>query len=57
MGSDLQDLVNATSLHPGGANVLMADGSAKFLKSSIARNIWWALGTRDGGEVISSDAY
>ena len=35
----------------------MADGSVRFAKASIAMNIWWALGTKAGGEVISSDSY
>jgi len=48
---------NAQSAHPGGVNVLMTDGSVKFIKSSISQQTWWALGTRDGGEVISSDSY
>ncbi len=47
----------ASSAHPGGANVLFGDGSVKFVKSSISYPTWWALGTRNGGEVISSDAY
>ena len=48
---------NANSAHPGGVNTLMADGSVRFVKSSIAQYIWWALGTRQGGEVLSADAY
>ena len=52
-----QNFANATSNHPGGVNVLFADGSVKFIKDSIAMNIWWALGTRNGGEVVSSDSY
>ncbi len=48
---------NANSLHPGGCNVLFADGSVHFVKSSIAINTWWSLGTRGNGEVISSDSY
>jgi prepilin-type N-terminal cleavage/methylation domain-containing protein/prepilin-type processing-associated H-X9-DG protein len=51
------DYSNAQSYHPGGVNAMLADGSVKFLKSSIAINIYWGLGTRSGGEVISSDAY
>jgi prepilin-type N-terminal cleavage/methylation domain-containing protein/prepilin-type processing-associated H-X9-DG protein len=47
----------AASNHPGGANVLFADGSVRFVKDSINRMTWWALGTKAGGEVISSDAY
>jgi prepilin-type processing-associated H-X9-DG protein len=48
---------NATSAHPGGANVMMGDGSVRFVKGSINLQTWWAIGTRNGGEVISSDSY
>ena len=47
----------ATSAHPGGVNVLMADGSVRFVKNTIARVTWFALGTRAGGEVVSADSY
>ena len=47
----------AASNHPGGVNVAFSDGSVRFVKSSIAQRTWWALGTRDFGEVISSDSY
>jgi prepilin-type processing-associated H-X9-DG protein len=45
------------SFHPGGVNALMMDGSCRFFKSSIAQQTWRALGTRAGGEVLSSDSY
>ena len=45
------------SMHPGGANFLFADGSVKFLKASISRTTYAALGSRNGGEVISADQY
>jgi prepilin-type N-terminal cleavage/methylation domain-containing protein/prepilin-type processing-associated H-X9-DG protein len=48
---------NAQSNHSGGVNVLFADGSVKFVKDSIARDTWWALGTKDAGEVIGADQY
>jgi prepilin-type N-terminal cleavage/methylation domain-containing protein/prepilin-type processing-associated H-X9-DG protein len=48
---------NSNSYHPGGANILLADGSVRFIKSAINQPVWWALGTRAGGEVISSDSY
>jgi hypothetical protein len=35
----------------------MADGSVRVVKSTIAVRVWWALGSRNGGEVISSDSY
>jgi len=48
---------NSDSWHPGGVNVMMTDGSVKFIKDSIAIRTWWALGTKANGEVISADAY
>jgi prepilin-type N-terminal cleavage/methylation domain-containing protein/prepilin-type processing-associated H-X9-DG protein len=45
------------SMHPGGANFLFADGHATFLKASLNPATYNALGSRAGGEVISSDAY
>jgi prepilin-type processing-associated H-X9-DG protein len=47
----------ATSMHPGGVNVVFCDGSVRFIKDSINRQTWWALGTRANNEVISSDSY
>jgi prepilin-type N-terminal cleavage/methylation domain-containing protein/prepilin-type processing-associated H-X9-DG protein len=46
-----------SSNHPGGVNVAFADGSVHFIKNSIAPNTWWALGSRNLGEVVSSDQY
>ncbi len=50
-----------SSFHPGGANILFADGSVHFLGSitsdSPARHAFWALGTRNGGEIIQDFDY
>jgi prepilin-type N-terminal cleavage/methylation domain-containing protein/prepilin-type processing-associated H-X9-DG protein len=46
-----------TSNHPGGVNMALADGSVRFIKDTIGLQTWWGLGTRKGGEVISSDQY
>jgi len=54
---DSAAIVNATSAHSGGCNVAFADGSVRFIKSSIAQTIWMALGTKSNGEVLSSDSY
>jgi prepilin-type N-terminal cleavage/methylation domain-containing protein/prepilin-type processing-associated H-X9-DG protein len=47
----------ASSTHPGGVNLLFCDGSVRFIKNTIGRATWRALGTRAGGEVISADQY
>jgi prepilin-type N-terminal cleavage/methylation domain-containing protein/prepilin-type processing-associated H-X9-DG protein len=47
----------ASSRHPGVVNVGFLDGSVRTVKSTVNLSTWWALGTRSGGEVVSSDAY
>jgi prepilin-type N-terminal cleavage/methylation domain-containing protein/prepilin-type processing-associated H-X9-DG protein len=49
--------VAARSKHPGGVNSLMADGHVQFIKDTVNVIVWQGLGSRNGGEVISSDAY
>jgi prepilin-type N-terminal cleavage/methylation domain-containing protein/prepilin-type processing-associated H-X9-DG protein len=46
-------VVTARSYHSGGVNALLLDGSVRFVSSLIARDVWRALGTRSGGEVVS----
>jgi prepilin-type N-terminal cleavage/methylation domain-containing protein/prepilin-type processing-associated H-X9-DG protein len=53
----ITDAITATSNHPGGVNVALCDGSVRFIKDTIGVPIWWALGTRNMGEVLSSDQY
>jgi prepilin-type N-terminal cleavage/methylation domain-containing protein/prepilin-type processing-associated H-X9-DG protein len=50
-------LFASRSFHPGGVNSLFGDGSVKFMKDSVSERSWWALGTRNGGEVLSADSY
>ncbi|MGE5757176.1 MAG: DUF1559 domain-containing protein [Planctomycetaceae bacterium] len=47
----------ARSNHPGGANVLFCDGHVQFVKDSVNLTTWRGLATRNGGEVLSSDAF
>jgi prepilin-type processing-associated H-X9-DG protein len=54
---DCDGMYGLSSYHPGGCNIAMADGSVRFLKSSTSMQIVWGIGTRDGGEVVSADAY
>ncbi len=63
-------LWSASSLHPQGVNVLMADGSVRFVKETInswhlssmgqpsgSPGLWQGLGTRNGSEIIDSGSY
>lgn len=64
---------SASSLHPGGVNILLVDGSSRFVKETIQSwqlgspinhtkpdrppGVWQALATYNGGEVISGDSF
>jgi prepilin-type N-terminal cleavage/methylation domain-containing protein/prepilin-type processing-associated H-X9-DG protein len=56
-GQDESDIVIAQSNHSGGVNVMMCDGSVRFIKDSISWATWWGLGTKSNSEVISADSY
>jgi prepilin-type N-terminal cleavage/methylation domain-containing protein len=55
--NDWPNQIGFRSQHPGGSNFLVGDGSVKFLKESINRDIYAAVSTRKGGEVVSADAF
>jgi prepilin-type N-terminal cleavage/methylation domain-containing protein/prepilin-type processing-associated H-X9-DG protein len=61
VSSSLADRVNldgvfkASSSHAGGVNCLLMDGSVRFVKDSVNLNLWRAVATRSGGEVVSTD--
>ena len=52
-----ETMIAAASYHPGGVNILFADGSVRFVKSTVGYNFWYGIGSRAGGEVLSSDSY
>ncbi|HXG09777.1 MAG TPA: DUF1559 domain-containing protein [Gemmataceae bacterium] len=43
------------SFHVGGANALFADGHVQFITDSVSLRVVYALGTRNGGEVVTPD--
>lgn len=60
-------LASATSFHPGGVNVLMGDGSVRFVSETVdagdpnaapnlsghsTYGVWGAMGTMNGGETV-----
>jgi prepilin-type N-terminal cleavage/methylation domain-containing protein/prepilin-type processing-associated H-X9-DG protein len=42
----------ARSNHPGGVSVLFCDGGVRFVADGTSPNVWQALATRGGGEVV-----
>ena len=55
-GGAANHYLSSRSRHPGGVNLLLGDGSVRFVKDSISLTTWRALSSRNGGEVISSDS-
>jgi len=50
----LDGAVAASSRHPGGVNVAFLDGSVQFVSDTISYRVWWAYGSRNGGETEGS---
>jgi prepilin-type N-terminal cleavage/methylation domain-containing protein/prepilin-type processing-associated H-X9-DG protein len=47
-------IFTASSRHPGGVNVAMCDGSVQFVSNIVDKAAWRAMGTRAGGETVST---
>jgi prepilin-type N-terminal cleavage/methylation domain-containing protein/prepilin-type processing-associated H-X9-DG protein len=50
-------MLGASSNHPGGVNVLLMDGSVRFVKNSVNYLTWYALATPNNREAVSSESY
>jgi prepilin-type N-terminal cleavage/methylation domain-containing protein len=44
--------VSSRSMHPGGVQALLGDGSVRFVSSTVALNVWQAQGSSQGGESL-----
>ena len=48
-----EGLFTARSFHPGMSHALVMDGSVRRVSNSVEATTWWALGTRQGREVVT----
>ncbi len=51
-GSSGPHRLTARSKHPGGVNLLLFDGSVRFVSETIDRTIWQAAASMSGGEAV-----
>ncbi len=49
--------ISARSQHPGGVNLLLLDGSVRFVRDSIGEPVWRALATRNGKDTLDAGAF
>jgi len=57
LSNPMTAVVTARSYHANFVNCARADGSVASIKETINILVWRSLGTRSGGEAISSEAY
>jgi prepilin-type processing-associated H-X9-DG protein len=50
-------MTSANSNHPNGVNMMLCDGSVRFVGSSINLETWRRLGSKDGNEAISLESF
>ncbi|NLE39506.1 MAG: DUF1559 domain-containing protein [Pirellulaceae bacterium] len=55
--SPLYAVCQMFSQHPGGCNVMLGDGSTRFVSEFVHLPTWAALCSIDGGEVVEHDWY
>jgi prepilin-type N-terminal cleavage/methylation domain-containing protein/prepilin-type processing-associated H-X9-DG protein len=56
-GAGQQGAHDPSSRHAAGVNMLLCDGSVKFIKSTINLSTWWAIGTKAGNETVDGASY
>ena len=52
---DGTNMVSASSRHTGGAQSVYVDGHVAFISHSVDPEVWWAIGSRDGSETVSTE--
>ncbi len=57
LSSPVVGFLGSRSNHPGGVHAAMADGSVRFVGQGIGREVWKALGTRAGDEIVGAGSY
>ncbi len=50
----MESILPPSSEHSKGLNVLLVDGSVKFVSDSVNETTWRALGTRDQGDIVEN---
>ena len=45
-------MATARSPHPGGVNLLMGDGSSRFVAETVSSAVWRGFGSRNGHELV-----
>jgi prepilin-type processing-associated H-X9-DG protein len=51
-GSLLKGHIGAKSYHSGGVNLLLCDGSVRFVSDSVNQTVWARVGARADGQVV-----
>jgi prepilin-type N-terminal cleavage/methylation domain-containing protein len=57
MGDNMENDAPFGSFHAGGAHFVFADAHVDFINDAISMNVYRALGSIDGGEIIPGNAY
>ena len=56
-GGVIRGAFTASSRHSGLINSLLLDGSVRQIRDSVNYQVWWAVGTKSNGEVVSADQF